>query len=83
MNFEKKTLIIIEWDLFHLIWYIPFLDLELKQHRNKTFKFFLLGLSQITFSQNKGNEKKDFERPQWAGFFTNCKSEKMRKISYY
>lgn len=39
--------------------------------------FFLLGLSQITFSQKKGNEKKDFERPQWAGFFTNCKSEKI------
>ena len=37
----------------------------------------LLGLSQLTFSQKKGNEKKDFERPQWAGFFTNCKSEKI------
>ena len=39
--------------------------------------FFLLGLSQFTFSQKKGNENKDFERPQWAGFFTNCKSEKI------
>lgn len=39
--------------------------------------FFLLGLSQFTYSQKKGNENKDFERPQWAGFFTNCKSEKI------
>jgi hypothetical protein len=39
--------------------------------------FFFLGISQLTFSQKKGNEKKDFERPQWAGFFTNCKSEKI------
>ena len=39
--------------------------------------FFLLGISQFIFSQKKGNEKKDFERPQWAGFFTNCKSEKI------
>ena len=39
--------------------------------------FFILGLSQLTFSQKNGNEKKDFERPKWAGFFTNCKSEKI------
>jgi len=39
--------------------------------------FVLLGFYQLTFSQKKGNEKKDFERPQWAGFFTNCKSEKI------
>ena len=39
--------------------------------------FFLLGLSQLTFSQKKGNDIKDFERPQWAGFFTNCKNEKI------
>lgn len=42
-----------------------------------TFLLFILGLSQMTFSQKKGNEKKDFERPQWAGFFTNCKNEKI------
>lgn len=42
-----------------------------------TFLLFTLGLSQLTFSQKKGNEKKDFERPQWAGFFTNCKNEKI------
>ena len=35
----------------------------------------LFGLYQLTFSQIKGNEKKDFERPLWAGFFTNCKNE--------
>jgi hypothetical protein len=35
----------------------------------------ILGISQLTFSQIKGNEKKDFERPLWAGFFTNCKNE--------
>ena len=35
----------------------------------------LFGLCQLTFSQIKGNEKKDFERPLWAGFFTNCKNE--------
>jgi hypothetical protein len=39
--------------------------------------YFILGLSQLTFSQINGNKKKDFERPQWAGFFTNCKSEKI------
>ena len=38
---------------------------------------FLLCLSQLIFSQKKGNEKKDFERPLWAGFFTNCKNEKI------
>ena len=43
----------------------------------KGIVLLLLGLSQLTFSQKKGNEKKDFERPQWAGFFTNCKSEKI------
>ena len=42
-----------------------------------TFLLFILGLSQLTFSQNKGNEKKDFERPSWAGFFTNSKNEKI------
>jgi hypothetical protein len=37
----------------------------------------LLGLYQLTFSQKKGNDIKDFERPLWAGFFTNCKNEKI------
>ena len=37
----------------------------------------LLGLYQLTFSQKKGNDINDFERPQWAGFFTNCKNEKI------
>ncbi len=42
-----------------------------------TFLLFTLGLSQLIFSQKKGNDIKDFERPQWAGFFTNCKNEKI------
>jgi hypothetical protein len=36
-----------------------------------------IGLSQITFSQKKENDIKYFERPEWAGFFTNCKNEKI------
>ena len=39
--------------------------------------FFLFGLSQFIFSQKKENDIKDFEHPQWAGFFTNCKNEKI------
>jgi len=51
----------------------------MKRARIKTQVTFLLfvGLSQLIFSQKKENEKKDFERPQWAGFFTNCKNEKI------
>ena len=51
----------------------------MKRARIKILASFLLfiGLSQLTFSQKKGNDIKDFERPQWAGFFTNCKNEKI------
>ena len=51
----------------------------MKLKRTKILATFLLfiGLSQLTFSQKKGNENKDFERPLWAGFFTNCKNEKI------
>ena len=51
----------------------------MKLKRTKTLATFLLfiGLSQLTFSQKNGNEKKDFERPLWAGFFTNCRNEKI------
>ena len=43
----------------------------------RAFLLFISGLSQLIFSQNKENEKKDFVRPDWAGFFTNSKNEKI------
>jgi hypothetical protein len=51
----------------------------MKRARIKIRATFLLfiGLSQLTFSQKKENDIKDFERPDWAGFFTNCKNEKI------
>jgi hypothetical protein len=52
----------------------------MKHKRTKKWVILLLslfGLYQLTFSQKKGNDINDFERPHWAGFFTNCKNEKI------